>query len=525
MKKSSFLLLFLMFLATGIVLYLNSFSISSKNQPVRENTIGYLKFPQVGDLYIIKDNETGLRTFFKIAGNPNQEKVYILRGYNTSTLPGEKSYKALFKLMTFYDNYIADITTISKQELLALNNTPNKTLKIYRQSQQIFLSFSGIYYNSPLGFFGTLLGVLMILWGTKSTFLVANYRLRLLENPNIIYLSTTITTLLFLYFFAIGKTFLFSWGYILVFYVLSIIPITFVFDYLNQRFFSKLAFFDREVNKFFCIFIIGFLFQSWAYSGMLALFKFLDILFLGNFYHHELLGLPSAFVTSFLAWLGIASFNFLYNFNTQYFNFQQKVKELNQAKINELQSQAELDALHARVNPHFLYNSLNSIAGLAQEDPERTEEMAIALSHFYKYSTNRQTENWSSLEEEIEILETYLGIEKIRFGERLQYTIICPENLKSTKIPRFLLQPLVENAIKYGYQSNTNSIDIQVLFSQEMEEELLLQVFDGGQPFPDNLRSGYGLQSVRKKLDLLLPERYELALINEPNKHVAITLY
>lgn len=526
MKKSSFLLLLLMFLVTIVVLYLNSFSlINNKNQPVRENTSGYLKFPKVGDLYIIKNNETGLKTFFKIAGSPNQAQVYILKGYNTATLPGEKSYKGLFRLMSFYDNYISEMATISKKELLALNNHPYKTLKIYRQSQQLFLSFTGIYYNSPLGFFGTLLGIIILLWGLKSTFLVANHRLKLLENPNIIYLSTAITTFLFTYFFATGQTFLFSWGYILIFYVLSIIPVTFVFHYANDRFFSKLDFFDREVNKFFCIFIIGFLFQLWAYSGMIALYKALDIVFLGNFYNHELLGLPSAFVTSFLSWLGIASLNFLYNFNTHYFNFQQKVKELNQAKMNELQSQAELDALHARVNPHFLYNSLNSIAGLAQEDPIKTEEMAIALSHFYKYSTNRQMENWCSMEEEMEILDTYLNIEKIRFGKRLQYVINCPASIKLEKIPRFLLQPLVENAIKYGYQSTTNSIDIEVNISQEVDGSLLLQVFDGGQPFPDNLPSGYGLQSIRKKLDLLLPESYELAFINAPKKHVAITLY
>ena len=151
--------------------------------------------------------------------------------------------------------------------------------------------------------------------------------------------------------------------------------------------------------------------------------------------------------------------------------------------------------------------------------------MAIALSQFYKYSTNRQTENWSSLEQEIEILETYLDIEKIRFGKRLQYKILCPDALKLSKVPRFLLQPLVENAIKYGYQSNTNSIDIQVVIGEDAHGEILMQVFDGGQPFPENMPSGYGVQSVRKKLDLLLPDADELAFVNEPQKHVAITLY
>ena len=125
---------------------------------------------------------------------------------------------------------------------------------------------------------------------------------------------------------------------------------------------------------------------------------------------------------------------------------------------------------------------------------------------------------------EIEILETYLEIEKIRFGERLQFTLNCPEELMGTQMPRFLLQPLVENAIKYGYNQSTNNIAIQLIISQEAEQ-LQFQLFDGGIPFPDNMSSGYGLQSIRKKLALLYPEKHELAFVNEPEKHVAIILF
>jgi len=149
--------------------------------------------------------------------------------------------------------------------------------------------------------------------------------------------------------------------------------------------------------------------------------------------------------------------------------------------------------------------------------------MAIALSHFFKYSTNRQTENWSTIETEMEVLETYLDIEKIRFGERLQFKSSCLDELMEIKMPRFLLQPLVENAIKYGYDKATNNIAIELVIRQQ-NEQLQFQLFDGGTPFPDNMPSGYGLQSIRKKLALLYPEKHELAFINEPKKHVLITL-
>ena len=222
-------------------------------------------------------------------------------------------------------------------------------------------------------------------------------------------------------------------------------------------------------------------------------------------------------------WLCVATGNLLNNLRAYSVQLQKKEKELIITKQKELQSQAELDALQARVNPHFLYNSLNSIAGLAQEDPAKTEEMAVALSHFFKYSTNRQTENWSTIEQEVEILATYLEIEKIRFGERLKFSLTCPDDLLTSQMPRFLLQPLVENAIKYGYNQATNNIDIELVINQQ-NQQLHFQLFDSGLPFPDNMPSGYGLQSIRKKLALLYPDKHELAFINEPKKHVVIRL-
>ncbi|MFK7981526.1 MAG: sensor histidine kinase [Saprospiraceae bacterium] len=274
------------------------------------------------------------------------------------------------------------------------------------------------------------------------------------------------------------------------------------------------------------LFVINHFYQTPHYSNFYEYST-------NSFYYAEQLGFPPMLITFLIGWLILGIGNFLNNLRVHNIElrqkekeliiFREKEKELLISKQKELQSQAELDALQARVNPHFLYNSLNSIAGLAQEDPTKTEEMAIALSHFFKYSTNRQTENWSTIEKEIEILETYLEIEKIRFGERLQFQLTCPEELFDAKIPWFLLQPIVENAIKYGYDQATNSIAIQIEISQN-GNQLVFQIYDGGKPFPDDMPAGYGLQSIRKKLALLYPEKHELAFINVPKKQVAITL-
>ena len=125
-----------------------------------------------------------------------------------------------------------------------------------------------------------------------------------------------------------------------------------------------------------------------------------------------------------------ANANFLNNFRKHFFQLKNKEAELEIAQVKELESSSELEALQSKVNPHFLYNSLNSIASLAKENPAKTEAMAMALSKFYKYSTNRQDELWTTVESEIEMLEIYLEIEKIRFGERLRVNLNIDETTK-----------------------------------------------------------------------------------------------
>ena len=142
---------------------------------------------------------------------------------------------------------------------------------------------------------------------------------------------------------------------------------------------------------------------------------------------------------------------------------------------------------------------------------------------FYRYSTNRKDEYDIPLSEEIEIVKTYLKIEQIRFGDRLNVTIKVDENCNSIRLPRFLLQPLVENAIKYGYNDNNNSIDIKIEAKID-DNTLHLRVYDGGRPFEDDLSAGYGINSIKKKLDLRYTNKSELSFNNEPSKFVAIEI-
>ena len=215
--------------------------------------------------------------------------------------------------------------------------------------------------------------------------------------------------------------------------------------------------------------------------------------------------------------------NFFNNLRKNYFKHRRRSKALESTEEKALASEAELNSIQASVNPHFLYNSLNAIASLAQSDPDKTEAMALALSKFYKYQTNREGEPLITLKEELEMVENYLAIEKIRFGDRLQFKIEIDDLSKQTKIPHFLLQPLVENAIKHGYDDSSEKIDISLEIKTQ-GKELSIHLFDHGKAFNENLNSGYGIKSVMKKLQLFYPDAHTIDFINSPRKHVGIKL-
>jgi len=200
-----------------------------------------------------------------------------------------------------------------------------------------------------------------------------------------------------------------------------------------------------------------------------------------------------------------------------------KAKEADIIRINQLKTQAELQALQSKINPHFLYNALNAITSLIHEDPDKAEDMTIKLSKLFRYSINSQQENFCSLKEEIEILNTYLAIEKVRFGNRIGFNINVDGSLDNLNFPRFLLQPLVENALKHGLKNTYENglLEVNVRLQNDKVEVI---VGDNGVPFPGELVAGYGLQSTFEKLQLLYPDQHDVELINEPKKHIKITL-
>lgn len=199
-------------------------------------------------------------------------------------------------------------------------------------------------------------------------------------------------------------------------------------------------------------------------------------------------------------------------------------KELELAQLSVLKTKAELDALHSKVNPHFLYNALNSIADLAITDGRKARKMTIALADLFRYSINYSQNNYSTVADELEMTEVYLQIEKIRFEDQLNYRVEVDEELRHYLIPRFLLQPIAENAVKHGLKVTGKMTEILIRV-QPLGEGIRIVVADNGPLFPDELVPGYGVKSVFDKMDLLFPDAYEIRFSNEPAKQVVIDIF
>jgi len=218
--------------------------------------------------------------------------------------------------------------------------------------------------------------------------------------------------------------------------------------------------------------------------------------------------------------IGIPTFLLQANKAESNIALQQKQMELE--RLEQLKVQSELAALQAKINPHFLYNSLNSIVSLIHENPNKAEQMVLSLSDLFRYSVNSRNSNYATLEEELEMVNTYLDIELVRFEGQLNVELDVADDVKQCRIPKFLIQPLIENAIKHGTSKIKDGI-IKLKISRR-NTNLMITLFDNGPNFPEDIDAGYGIRSTAEKLDLLYGDQYTFQLLNSPEKHIKIEL-
>ena len=170
------------------------------------------------------------------------------------------------------------------------------------------------------------------------------------------------------------------------------------------------------------------------------------------------------------------------------------------AELQLLAQESELKALRAQLNPHFLFNSLNSLSALTAVDPARAREMCVLLSDFLRRSLGLGERRLVALREELDLAQAYLAIEQIRFGTRLKLAWTVDPATEPALLPTLLLQPLVENAIKHGIAALPEGGTL-TLTAEVLEGHVLLTVenpMDADSPTPQGL--GIGMRQVRQRL-------------------------
>jgi two-component system, LytTR family, sensor kinase len=184
-----------------------------------------------------------------------------------------------------------------------------------------------------------------------------------------------------------------------------------------------------------------------------------------------------------------------------YQNFREKVTR--EAELKALIRESELNSLKSQINPHFLFNSLNSISSLTMISPEKAQDMIIKLSEFLRYSLSNKDEKVTSLRDEIDNLTRYLDIEKVRFGKRLNVVNHTNEKCVDLKLPGLILQPLMENAIKYGVHESIDQTDVE-LSCTCTEKNLRVSIRNRFDPeFHYKKGAGIGIQNIRSRLKIM----------------------
>ncbi|MFO8021028.1 MAG: histidine kinase [Perlabentimonas sp.] len=203
-------------------------------------------------------------------------------------------------------------------------------------------------------------------------------------------------------------------------------------------------------------------------------------------------------------------------------NFREKATR--ESELKALVKEAELNWLKLQLNPHFLFNSLNSISSLTVSSPAKAQDMVNRLSVLLRYSLRQSPDSMVSLKDEVENCRMYLEIEKVRFGSRLNYSLNVPESTQNEKIPAMILQPLFENAIKHSVAqtSEPSSILLKVI-KDNGSTSIIVENSLPSHP-TSNSGMGVGLENINRRLTLIYGDKNLLVKEKKEGSYiVAIT--
>lgn len=269
---------------------------------------------------------------------------------------------------------------------------------------------------------------------------------------------------------------------------------------------------DKELSyKTFLTHMAGGIIASclWLVIGYLITSSFLNTPTYTNFFYSTV---AWRFFIGLLFYFLITAFYYLIIY---YISLQEKT--LRESELKNLVTEAELKSLKFQINPHFIFNSLNSMSALTTIEPDRARSMILKLADFLRYTLANNGKDKNKLEEELKNIKLYLEIEKIRFEDKFDYfEEIEPEAL-NVKVPNMILQPLFENAIKHAVYDSLEKITINLKCHME-GRFLIISVENNFENGYSRKGTGIGLQNIQSRLELIYGEKNLLDIKKEGDK-------
>jgi LytS/YehU family sensor histidine kinase len=260
-------------------------------------------------------------------------------------------------------------------------------------------------------------------------------------------------------------------------------------------------------------------------SGVLfsnLLFQIAGIIPRSAFWHEYRVNFPFSLVIALVVGLSIVTYETL-RFQLQATTLELRTKQVEQERAYKLLAEAQLSSLESRIHPHFLFNTLNSIAALIPSDPQRAEDTVGKLASLLRFSLNAHHSGLVPLSQELKIVRDYLEIEKTRFGSRLRYEVAVPDELSEVSVPPLALQSLVENAVKHVVAQRSQGAAIRV-DGARTGDRVVLAVSDDGPGFTlAAITPEHGLGNLIARLDLLFGGAGQLEVARE-NERTAVRL-
>lgn len=212
----------------------------------------------------------------------------------------------------------------------------------------------------------------------------------------------------------------------------------------------------------------------------------------------------------------------LYYLNIYEYNLKEHI--IQESLLREKVSEAELNTLKSQINPHFLFNSLNSIGSLTITNPQKAHQMIIKLSGFLRYSLAHDPTKLIPLRQEIENMEAYIAVEKVRFGEKLVFVKDIEPGCEDINVPFLIIQPLIENSIKHGVYESTEPVEVKLSCECLGNQSVKITVVNGFDPEAIHPKgTGTGLKNIQERMRIIY-QLNDLFSFKKYEKHFEVNL-